>query len=70
VDSIRVSRTPFADYRAALDLVDQCSDRRGRAVYLVMGWDLLSRATGREVEPDSWRGAEIGACPMARYGFC
>src|ERR1700686_5851128 len=50
--AIRVSRTPFADYLA----------RRGTAWthfligaialgVVVMGWDLLSRATGREVEP-------------------
>jgi membrane protease YdiL (CAAX protease family) len=50
--AIRLSRTPFADYLAL----------RGTAWthfligaialgVVVMGWDLLSRATGREVEP-------------------
>src|SRR6266481_2978552 len=50
--AIRISRTPFADYLAlrrpswtnlAIGVV--------ALFVLVMGWDLLSRATGREVEP-------------------
>jgi membrane protease YdiL (CAAX protease family) len=50
--AIRVSRTPFADYLAlrwtswgnlAIGVV--------ALIVLVMGWDALSRATGREVTP-------------------
>src|SRR6476646_9301922 len=50
--AIRISRTPFADYLAlrwpswtdlAIGVV--------ALIVLVMGWDLLSRATGREIAP-------------------
>jgi membrane protease YdiL (CAAX protease family) len=50
--SIRVSRTPFADY-LALRWPSWINLLIGVAALfvLVMGWDLLSRATGREVAP-------------------
>src|SRR5712671_7295731 len=50
--SIRVSRTPFADY-LALRWPSWTNLLIGVAALfvLVMGWDLLSRATGREVAP-------------------
>src|SRR6476659_7444702 len=50
--AIRISRTPFADYLAlrwpswtdlAIGVI--------ALIVLVMGWDLLSRATGREIAP-------------------
>ena len=50
--AIRLSRTPFADYLALRGtkwthfLIGAIS-----LGIVVMGWDLLSRATGREVEP-------------------
>ena len=50
--AIRVSRTPFADY-LALRWTSWTNVLIGVVALfvLVMGWDLLSRATGREVEP-------------------
>jgi membrane protease YdiL (CAAX protease family) len=50
--AIRVSRTPFADY-LALRPTSWTNFLIGTIALfvLVMGWDLLSRATGREVEP-------------------
>src|SRR5271169_884067 len=50
--AIRTSRTPFADYLALRrpSWSNLLLGVAGLAV-LVMGWDLLSRATGREIEP-------------------
>src|SRR6266403_1792606 len=50
--AIRMSRTPFADY-LALRGTSWINLLIGVAalVVLVMGWDLLSRTTGREVAP-------------------
>jgi len=50
--AIRVSRTPFEDY-LALRWTSWTNFLIGTIALfvLVMGWDLLSRATGREVEP-------------------
>src|SRR5216684_1163217 len=50
--AIRVSRTPFADY-LALRWTSWTNFLIGVVALfvLVMGWDLVSRATGREVEP-------------------
>ncbi len=50
--AIRVSRTPFANY-LALRWTSWSNFLIGVVALfvLVMGWDLLSRATGREVEP-------------------
>jgi hypothetical protein len=50
--AIRFSRTPFADY-LALRWTSSTNLFFGIAALfvLVMGWDLLSRATGREVTP-------------------
>jgi hypothetical protein len=50
--AIRPSRTPFADYLAlrGTSWVHFLIGAVGLGV-LVMGWDLLSRATGREVTP-------------------
>jgi uncharacterized protein len=50
--AIRVSRTPFAEYLALRwtswkDLLTGV----GALAVLVAGWDLLSRATGREIQP-------------------
>ena len=61
--AIRLSRTPFADYLALRwTSWKQFSDRRRRLGVLVMGWDLLSRATGREVDARIHGGrAAIGA---------
>jgi uncharacterized protein len=50
--AIRISRTPFSDYLAL-----RWTPWRGLVIgvvalfVLVMGWDFVSRATGREVEP-------------------
>ena len=50
--AIRVSRTPFADYLALRwPRWTQLLIGIAALVVLVMGWDLLSRATGREVTP-------------------
>src|SRR5882757_8224440 len=50
--AIRLSRTPFADY-LALRGAPWTNFLLGAVALgvLVMGWDLLSRATGREVSP-------------------
>ncbi len=50
--AIRASRTPFADY-LALRRTSWINFLIGAVALgvLVIGWDLLSRATGREVEP-------------------
>jgi uncharacterized protein len=50
--AIRLSRTPFADY-LALRWTSWRNFLIGLVALsvLVVGWDLLSRATGREVEP-------------------
>ncbi len=50
--AIRISRTAFTDY-LALRWTSWTNVLIGvvALVVLVMGWDLLSRATGREVEP-------------------
>jgi hypothetical protein len=50
--AIRITRTPFGDY-LALRLTSWKNFLVGAVALavLVMGWDLLSRATGREVEP-------------------
>jgi membrane protease YdiL (CAAX protease family) len=50
--AIRMSRTPFADY-LALRVAAWTHFLIGIAALavLVMGWDLLSRATGREISP-------------------
>ena len=61
--AIRPSRTPFADY-LALRWTSWSNFVIGvvALVVLVMGWDLLSRATGREVDAGlHGRRAEIGA---------
>ena len=50
--AIRIKRAGFADYLGvAIVLMGQPWDRRRRAVRAGHGWDALSRATGREVEP-------------------
>ena len=50
--AIRVARTPFADYLAlrGTSWVNFLIGA-GALFVMVMGWDLVSRATGREVEP-------------------
>jgi uncharacterized protein len=50
--AIRITRTPFSEY-LALRLTSWTNLLIGVVALfvLVMGWDLLSRATGREVEP-------------------
>ena len=50
--AIRASRTPFADY-LALRGTSRINFLIGAVALgaLVMGWDLLSRATGREITP-------------------
>ncbi|MGZ5873193.1 MAG: CPBP family intramembrane glutamic endopeptidase [Bradyrhizobium sp.] len=50
--SIRFTRTPFSEY-LALRLASWTNLLIGvvALIVLVMGWDTLSRATGREVEP-------------------
>src|SRR6267154_2049352 len=50
--AMRISRTPFADY-LALRWPSWTDLAIGAValIVLVMGWDLLSRATGREVTP-------------------
>jgi uncharacterized protein len=50
--AIRLSRTPFADY-LALRWTPWTNFLIGAVALfvLVMGWDLLSRATGREIQP-------------------
>jgi membrane protease YdiL (CAAX protease family) len=50
--AIRITRTPFSEY-LALRLTSWTNFLIGVVALfvLVMGWDMLSRATGREVEP-------------------
>src|SRR5436190_23461226 len=50
--AIRLTRTPFSEY-LALRLSSWANLLIGvvTLIVLVMGWDMLSRATGREVEP-------------------
>ena len=50
--AIRITRTPYSDY-LALRLSSWTNLLIGvvALVVLVMGWDALSRATGREIEP-------------------
>jgi uncharacterized protein len=74
--AIRISRTPFADYLALrgtswINLVTGI----GALVVLVMGWDLLSRATGRTVAPgfmgDVLKSAQAdGALWLLVLAFC
>jgi uncharacterized protein len=73
---IRLSRTPFADY-LALRLMSWSNLLIGvvTLAVVVMGWDFLSRATGREVEPgfmgDVLRSARAdGALWLLVIAFC
>jgi membrane protease YdiL (CAAX protease family) len=73
---IRLSRTPFADY-LALRWPSWTHSLIGvvALAVVVMGWDLLSRATGREVEPgfmgDVLRSARAdGALWLLVIAFC
>src|SRR5882757_2813649 len=74
--AIRASRTPFADY-LALRWPSWSHLLLGIAalVVLVMGWDLLSRAVGREVTPgfmgDVLKSAQAdGAVWLLLIAFC
>ena len=74
--AIRMSRTPFADY-LALRGASWIHFLIGVAalVVLVMGWDLLSRAAGREVAPgfmgDVLKSAQAdGALWLLVIAFC
>jgi uncharacterized protein len=74
--AIRVSRTPFADY-LALRWTSWTNLLVGIVAMfvLVMGWDLVSRATGREVEPgfmgDVLKSARAdGALWLLLIAFC
>src|ERR1700694_1361077 len=74
--AIRMSRTPFADY-LALRSTSWTHFLIGVAalVVLVMGWDLLSRATGREISPgfmgDVLKSAQAdGALWLLVIAFC
>jgi membrane protease YdiL (CAAX protease family) len=74
--AIRLSRTPFADY-LALRWTSWTNVAIGVAglFVLVMGWDLLSRATGREVNPgfmvDVLKSArDDGALWLLVFAFC
>jgi len=50
--AIRLSRTPFADYLALRGTTwTNLVIGVGALVILVLGWDLLSRATGRDATP-------------------
>jgi membrane protease YdiL (CAAX protease family) len=50
--AIRISRTPFADYLALRGASwTNFAIGIGALFVLVMGWDMVSRATGREVTP-------------------
>src|SRR3982074_2678604 len=74
--AIRLSRTPFTDY-LALRWTSWPNLLIGAVALfaLVMGWDLLSRATGREVEPGfmgevlKWASAD-GALWLLVIAFC
>jgi membrane protease YdiL (CAAX protease family) len=74
--AIRVSRTPFTDY-LALRWTSWSNFLIGVAALfvLVMGWDLLSRATGREITPgfmtDVLKSAQAdGALWLLVIAFC
>ena len=74
--AIRLSRTPFADY-LALRGTSWVNFLIGVAALgiLVMGWDAVSRATGREVEPgfmgDVLQSARAdGALWLLAVAFC
>src|ERR1700676_4814204 len=74
--AIRVSRTPFSDY-LALRWTSWSNFLIGvvSLFVLVMGWDLVSRATGREVEPgfmaDVLKSARAdGALWLLLIAFC
>jgi membrane protease YdiL (CAAX protease family) len=74
--AIRVSRTPFSDY-LALRWTSWTNFLIGvvSLFVLVMGWDLVSRATGREVEPgfmaDVLKSARAdGALWLLLIAFC
>jgi membrane protease YdiL (CAAX protease family) len=74
--AIRVSRTPFTDY-LALRWTSWTNFLIGVAALfvLVMGWDLLSRATGREIAPgfmtDVLKSAQAdGALWLLVIAFC
>jgi membrane protease YdiL (CAAX protease family) len=74
--AIRASRTPFADYLALRwTSWTNLAIGIGSLVILVAGWDLLSRATGREVAPgfmgDVLRSAQAdGALWLLVIAFC
>ncbi len=74
--AIRVSRTPFAEYLALRGTSwKNLAIGVGGLVVLVMGWDLLSRATGREVSPgfmgDVLKSAQAdGALWLLVIAFC
>jgi membrane protease YdiL (CAAX protease family) len=74
--AIRMSRTPFADY-LALRLFSWANLAIGVVglFVLVMGWDFISRATGREVQPgfmgDVLKSARAdGALWLLALAFC
>jgi len=74
--AIRVSRTPFADYLALRwTSWSNLAIGIGSLALLVAGWDLLSRATGREVAPgfmgDVLKSAQAdGALWLLVFAFC
>ena len=74
--AIRLSRTPFADYLALRGTSwINFSISIAALVILVMGWDLLSRATGREISPgfmgDVLKSAQAdGALWLLVIAFC
>jgi uncharacterized protein len=74
--AIRISRTPFADYLALRGTSwTNFAIGIGALFVLVMGWDMLSRATGREVTPgfmgDVLKSAqEDGALWLLVIAFC
>ena len=74
--AIRTSRTPFTDYLALRgDSWDHFLIGVAALVVLVMGWDLLSRATGREISPgfmgDVLKSAQAdGALWLLVIAFC
>ena len=74
--AIRVSRTPFADYLALRwPSWTRLAIGIGSLVVLVAGWDLLSRAMGREVAPgfmgDVLKSAQAdGALWLLVIAFC
>jgi hypothetical protein len=74
--AIRASRTPFADYLALRwTSWTNLAIGLGLLAVLVAGWDMLSRATGREVEPgfmgDVLKSAQAdGALWLLVFAFC